>query len=94
MRDTESSSAARRCTFSGSPRWQLQTKEMNEQLLSSLKVDQNRLMEDIHYVPVGYRREVGEVRHDFNVSIQRRLILATSGNISGEPQCSWIYAGK
>ncbi|KAF2803521.1 amidase [Mytilinidion resinicola] len=35
--------------FSSSPRWQLHTKEMNEETLSSLKVNQSRLMEDIHF---------------------------------------------
>ncbi|KAF2463491.1 amidase [Lindgomyces ingoldianus] len=35
--------------FSASSRWQLHTKEMHEELLSSLKVNQSRLMEDIHY---------------------------------------------
>lgn len=32
-----------------STRWQLHTKEMDEELLGSLKVNQSRLMEDIHY---------------------------------------------
>jgi hypothetical protein len=35
--------------FSRSARWQLHTKEMDEKLLASLKVNQSRLMEDIHY---------------------------------------------
>ncbi|KAF2655273.1 amidase [Lophiostoma macrostomum CBS 122681] len=36
-------------TFSVSTRWRLHTKEMNEELLGSLKVNQGRLMEDIHH---------------------------------------------
>lgn len=35
--------------FSYSPRWQIRTKEMNDELLRDLKVNQGRLMEDIHY---------------------------------------------
>ena len=46
------------------------------------------------YVPVGFRREMGKVRHNFNFFIQRRPILATSNNISEKPQCSRMYAGK
>ena len=36
-------------SFSNSPRWQIRTKEMNDDLLRDLKVNQGRLMEDIHY---------------------------------------------
>lgn len=36
-------------TFVSSPRWQIRTKEMNDDLLKDLKVNQARLMEDIHY---------------------------------------------
>lgn len=36
-------------SFSGSQARGLHTKEMNDEQLSSLKVDQNRLMEDLHY---------------------------------------------
>ena len=35
--------------FSVSRQWRLHTKEMDEELLGSLKVNQSRLMEDIHY---------------------------------------------
>ncbi|KAF2708275.1 N-carbamoyl-L-amino acid hydrolase [Pleomassaria siparia CBS 279.74] len=35
--------------FSISPRWQIRTKEMNEDLLKSLKINQGRLMQDIHH---------------------------------------------
>ena len=42
----------------------------------------------------GYGREMGKVRHDFNVVIQRCPALATSDNISEKPQYSCIYAGK
>ncbi|KAF1962754.1 Zn-dependent exopeptidase [Byssothecium circinans] len=36
-------------TFTTSRPWRLHTKEMNEAQLSSLKVDEKRLMEDLHY---------------------------------------------
>ncbi|KAJ4369079.1 hypothetical protein N0V83_006162 [Neocucurbitaria cava] len=36
-------------SFASSPRWQIRTKEMNDDLLKDLKVNQGRLMEDIHY---------------------------------------------
>ncbi|KAF2190673.1 amidase [Zopfia rhizophila CBS 207.26] len=36
-------------SFSASSRWQLHTKELTEELLGSLKVNQSRLMEDIHH---------------------------------------------
>lgn len=36
-------------SFSVTPIWQLHTKEMNEELLAGLKVNQGRLMEDIHH---------------------------------------------
>lgn len=36
-------------TFTSSAKWQLHTKEMNEEQLASLKVDQKRLMEDLHH---------------------------------------------
>ena len=35
--------------FSQSSRWQIHTNEMTEEQLNSLKVNQGRLMEDIHY---------------------------------------------
>jgi hypothetical protein len=35
--------------FAGSPRWQIRTKEMNDDMLKDLKVNQSRLMEDIHH---------------------------------------------
>ncbi|KAF3048290.1 hypothetical protein E8E12_011633 [Didymella heteroderae] len=35
--------------FSTSPRWQIRTKEMTEQHFKDLKVNQERLMEDIHH---------------------------------------------
>lgn len=35
--------------FSGTRAWRLHTKEMDEEQLSSLKVDQKRLVEDLHY---------------------------------------------
>ncbi|KAF2263449.1 N-carbamoyl-L-amino acid hydrolase [Lojkania enalia] len=41
--------AAGQRSFSASSRWQLHTKEMNDEILASLKVNQSRLMEDIHY---------------------------------------------
>jgi hypothetical protein len=34
--------------FSGSPTWQIRTKEMSDDMLKDLKVNQARLMEDIH----------------------------------------------
>ena len=39
----------RRRDFSVSTRWQIRTKEMNEELLGSLKVEKGRLMGDIHH---------------------------------------------
>ncbi|KAF2851015.1 amidase [Plenodomus tracheiphilus IPT5] len=36
-------------SFAYTPRWQIRTKEMNEEHLKDLKVNQVRLMEDIHY---------------------------------------------
>ncbi|KAF2745853.1 amidase [Sporormia fimetaria CBS 119925] len=36
-------------SFTRSATWQLHSKEMDEDMLSSLKVNQSRLMEDIHY---------------------------------------------
>ncbi|KAF2199356.1 amidase [Delitschia confertaspora ATCC 74209] len=38
-----------RRSFSATPRWNLQTRDMNEEHLSSLRVNQCRLLEDIHY---------------------------------------------
>jgi hypothetical protein len=35
--------------FAGSPRWRIRTKEMNDDMLKDLKVNQSRLMEDIHH---------------------------------------------
>jgi hypothetical protein len=35
--------------FGSSPRWQIRTKEMNDEHLKDLKVNQARLMEDIHH---------------------------------------------
>jgi hypothetical protein len=37
-----------RC-FSHSPQWQIRTKELNDDLMKDLKVNQARLMEDIHH---------------------------------------------
>lgn len=42
-------SAISRATFATTPRWQIRTKEMTEQHFKDLKVNQARLMEDIHY---------------------------------------------
>jgi len=36
-------------TFFNSPQWQIRTKEMNDDLMKDLKVNQARLMEDIHH---------------------------------------------
>jgi hypothetical protein len=36
-------------SFASSPRWKIRTKEMNDDLLKDLKVNQGRLMEDIHH---------------------------------------------
>jgi hypothetical protein len=36
-------------SFTCTPRWQLRTKEMNDELMKDLKVNQGRLMEDIHH---------------------------------------------
>jgi len=41
--------AAARRSLSRSSQWQLHTKEMNEDMLRSLKVNRQRLMEDIHH---------------------------------------------
>jgi hypothetical protein len=38
-----------RAAFSTTPRWQIRTKEMTEQHFKDLKVNQGRLMEDIHH---------------------------------------------
>lgn len=35
--------------FSDTPRWQLQTKEMDEDALKSLRVNKQRLMDDLHH---------------------------------------------
>ncbi|CAE7025502.1 N-carbamoyl-L-amino acid hydrolase [Pyrenophora teres f. teres] len=35
--------------FSNSPQWQIRTKEMNDEMLKDLKVNQKRLMDDIHH---------------------------------------------
>lgn len=36
-------------SFSATPKWQLHNKDMNEEMLSSLKVNQSRLMEELHW---------------------------------------------
>jgi hypothetical protein len=36
-------------SFASSPKWQIRTKEMNDGHLKDLKVNQGRLMEDIHH---------------------------------------------
>jgi hypothetical protein len=41
--------AISRATFSTTPKWQIRTKEMTEAQFKDLKVNQKRLMEDIHY---------------------------------------------
>lgn len=38
-----------RAAFSTSPRWQIRTKEMTERHFKDLKVNQKRLMEDLHH---------------------------------------------
>jgi hypothetical protein len=53
LRAGPSCRAAFRCeqarNFAISPRWHLRTKEMNDDHLKDLKVNQGRLMEDIHH---------------------------------------------